>query len=45
MDEAMEFASQKAFEDFGISQASFSMEISKLILIAKECIEKGEKGE
>lgn len=43
MDEAFEFASQKAFEDFGISQSSFSMEISKLILIAKECIEKGEK--
>ncbi|MCZ3364409.1 hypothetical protein [Methanobacterium veterum] len=40
MDEAFEFASQKAFEDFGISQSSFSMEISKLILIAKECIEK-----
>lgn len=43
MDEAMEFASQKAFEDFGISQASFSMEISKLILIAKDCIEKKDK--
>ena len=43
MDKTIEFASQKAFEDFGISQASFSQEISKLILIAKECIEKGEK--
>lgn len=40
MDESFEFACQKAFEDFGISQSSFSMEISKLILIAKECIEK-----
>jgi hypothetical protein len=43
MDEVFEFASQKAFEDFGISQSSFSMEISKLILIAKEYIENGEK--
>jgi hypothetical protein len=43
MEETMEFASKKAFEDFGISQASFSMEISKLILIVKECIEKGDE--
>ncbi len=43
MDEAFEFASKKAFEDFGISQSSFSQEVSKLILIAKKYIEKGEK--
>ncbi len=33
MDEAMAFASQTAFEDFGISPASFELENFELILI------------
>lgn len=41
--ESLEFINQQAFEDFGLSQSSFSKEVSKLILIAKECIEKKER--
>ena len=43
MDEAFEFASQKAFEDFGISQSSFELEISKLILTLRNVLRR-EKG-
>ena len=39
-EEALEFINEQAYKDFGISQSSFSMEVSKLILLAKECIEK-----
>jgi len=42
MKEALDFANNKAFEDFGMTQSSFSKEVSKLILIAKECLEKDE---
>ena len=42
MKEALNFANNKAFEDFGMTQSSFSKEVSKLILIAKECLEKDE---
>jgi hypothetical protein len=42
MQEAPDFANQKASEDFGMTSRSFSMEISKLILIAKETLEKPE---
>lgn len=41
--EAMIFLHRKAFEDFGIHQASISMELSKLILIARDCLEKQKK--
>jgi hypothetical protein len=41
--EAAEFLNKQAFEDFGMHQSAVSMEISKLILIAKQCLEnKGE---
>lgn len=40
LQEALDFVNQKAFDDFGITQSSFSMEVSKLILIAKDCLEK-----
>ncbi len=43
MQEALDFAEQRAFNDFGIIQSSLSMEVSKLILIAKDCLEKQEK--
>lgn len=43
MEEALEFINEQAYKDFGISQSSFSMEVSKLILIAKDCLEKKEK--
>lgn len=42
MEEALNFAEKRAFEDFGIGQSSLSMEVSKLILIAKDCLEKQE---
>jgi hypothetical protein len=42
MQEALEFANEQAFKDFGMGQSSFSMEVSKLILIAKDCIENKE---
>jgi hypothetical protein len=42
MQEAPDFANQKASEDFGMTSRSFSMEISKLILIAKETLENPE---
>lgn len=41
--EAKIFLHKKAFEDFGIHQSSISMELSKLILIARDCLEKQEK--
>lgn len=37
--EAADFAIEKAPE-FGVGQSSLSLEISKLILIAKDCLEK-----
>lgn len=40
--EALDFANEQAFKDFGMGQSSFSMEVSKLILIAKDCLEKKE---
>ncbi len=40
MEEALEFVNEQAYKDFGMGQSSFSMEVSKLILIAKECLEK-----
>lgn len=42
MNEAFEFINRKAFDDFGMTQSSFSKEVSKLILIAKDCLEKEE---
>jgi hypothetical protein len=42
MEEALEFANERAFKDFGMGQSSLSMEVSKLILIAKDCLEKKE---
>lgn len=41
--EALEFINRQAFEDFGITQSSFSKEVTKLILIAKDCLEKESK--
>lgn len=41
--EAAEYLNRKAFEDFGMHNAAVGMEISKLILIAKDCLEKQEK--
>ena len=43
LDEAAEFLNKQAFEDFGMQQGSVSMELSKLILIAKDCLEKQKK--
>jgi hypothetical protein len=40
MEEALDFANEQAFKDFGMGQSSLSMEVSKLILIAKDCLEK-----
>lgn len=40
--EAAEFLNKQAFEDFGMHQSAVSMEISKLVLIAKKCLEKKE---
>lgn len=40
--EAAEFINKTAFEDFGMHNASVGMAISKLILIAKDCLEKKE---
>ena len=42
MEEALDFANERAFKDFGMGQSSVSMEISKLVLIAKDCLEKQE---
>lgn len=42
LSEAAEYLNRKAFEDFGMHQAAVSMEVSKLILIAKDCLEKKE---
>lgn len=41
--EALTFVNQRAFDDFGLEQSAFSKEVSKLILIAKDCLEKQEK--
>ena len=38
--EAAEYLNKKAFEDFGMHNAAVGMEISKLVLIAKDCLEK-----
>lgn len=38
-EEAFNFVSQLAFDDFGMEQSAFSKEVTKLVLIAKECIE------
>jgi len=43
LEEAAEFLNKQAFEDFGMQRGSVSMELSKLILIARDCIEKQEK--
>jgi hypothetical protein len=43
LEEAAEFLNRKAFEDFGMQRGSVSMELSKLILIARDCLEKQEK--
>ena len=43
MKEAFDFINIKAFEDFGVTQSSFSKEVSKLILIAKDCLEEESK--
>ena len=43
MKEALDFVNNKAFEDFGMTQSSFSKEVSKLVLIAKEALEKESK--
>lgn len=36
---AAEFVGTRAYNDFGLGQSSISLEISKLILIAQNCIE------
>jgi len=41
--EALNFINQCAFEDFGLTQSAFSKEVTKLILIAKDCLEKENK--
>ena len=41
--EALDFASEQAFNDFGMGQSSLSMAVSKLILIAKDCLENQKK--
>ncbi len=41
-EEAFNFVSQLAFDDFGMEQSAFSKEVTKLVLIAKECIENKE---
>lgn len=41
--EAAEFVGERAYKDFGLGQSSISLEISKLLMIAKECLEKQEK--
>lgn len=38
--EAAEFIKKTAFEDFDMHNASVGMAISKLVLIAKDCLEK-----
>lgn len=38
--EAAEFINKTAYEDFGMHNASVGMAISKLVLIAKDCLEK-----
>ena len=43
LEEAAEFLNKRTFDDFGMHQASVSMELSKLILITKDCLEKQEK--
>ena len=43
LEEAAEFLNKRAFEDFGMQQGSVSMELSKLILIARDCLEKQKK--
>ena len=40
--DVFDFVSERAFKDFGIIQSAFSMEVVKLLLIAKETIEKQE---
>lgn len=40
---AAEFINKTAFEDFGMHNASVGMAISKLVMIAKDCLEKQEK--
>lgn len=41
--EAAEYVGKRAYDDFGLGQSSISLEISKLILIAKDCLEKEDK--
>jgi hypothetical protein len=40
--EAAEFINKTAYEDFGMHNASVGMAISKLVMIAKDCLEKKE---
>lgn len=41
-----EFLEKKAFEDFGMmKKGAIGMELTKLLRIAKECVEKGEAEE
>ena len=42
-DEALEFINEQAYKDFGIGQSSFSMEVTKLILVAKDCLENKKR--
>ena len=43
IEEILPFVNQRAFEDFGLEPSAFSKEVCKLLLIAKDCIEKQEK--
>lgn len=38
--EAAEYLNKKAFEDFGMDNRAVGMALSKLILIARDCLEK-----
>ena len=44
INEALDFVNTQAYKDFGLEQSAFSKEVSKLILIAKDCL-KNEKEE
>ena len=40
IEEVIPFINDRAYKDFGLEPSAFSKEVSKLILIAKECLEK-----
>lgn len=40
MKDVHEFVNKRAFDDFGLEQSAYSKEVCKLLLIAKECLEK-----